>query len=76
MGAKSLGCYRVRLHTITDYTIEANVIDDEDLKRALLHVYESEGMEGLVAEIEKKLVEGDASIVGSHALDVNPTSTE
>lgn len=73
MGAASPGLYRVRIHKITDYTIEANVAHSEDLKGALLKIHEKEGLEGLTVSLEQQVPEGrEDGIVGSYGLEVDP----
>ena len=72
MGAASPGKYRVRVHQITDYTIVANAVTEDDLKGTLLRVHEREGMEGLRASLEGQVVQGATAIVGSYGLEVEP----
>jgi hypothetical protein len=72
VGAASLQRFRVRVHTITDYKVEANVVVGEELREDLIGVHKAGGMDGLVAKLRTMLSEkeGVANVVGSHGIEV------
>lgn len=70
MGARSSQRFRVRVHTITDYTVQANVVNADELKGDLLVVHKEGGIDVLVETISGMLVDEEHSIIGSHGLEV------